>query len=264
MLDKTKVDLNKPAFGSDAQTMSSLESNDTSVEETKQEVEDDSEEETDISIENKVPYSRFKNIHNRALEAEAEAEKWKQRAEEIEQSRITRRDAEETEEIPSYWRDLYGDNDASKKAWTIQQRHEEEVERRAYEAGRRGAEELEIRQHERIESNVASIDERFEDLGARIGRDLTANEQSRILDIVDRGTAKDHYGKYTGELMPFDYAYEILESEKSSASSARRQSRDSIASLSGTSSQGNTEVKTDSEQPWNPLERGSWRKRLGL
>lgn len=266
MIDKTKIDLTKPAFGSEAQTLSSLteEPKETSVEEPKQNSEiEATEEETESSVENKVPYSRFKNIHNRALEAEAEAEKWRLRAEEIEQSRTTRYDADEPEQMPSDWKELYGDSEASQKAWAVQQRREAAIERRAYEAGQRGAEELEVRQAERINTNIASIDENFEDLSAYVGRNLTAKEQSAVLDIVDDFTPKDETGRYAGPLISFDKAWELYELKQGSANAAKRQSRDNVASLTGTSSQGSTEVKADDEA-WNPLERGTWKKRLGL
>ena len=77
-MDKNKIDLSKPAFGAGSQTLEELKATvtpDTSVEEKpiiKDEVE---EEKVEPSVEeNKVSYSRFKTIHTRALEAEAEAE----------------------------------------------------------------------------------------------------------------------------------------------------------------------------------------------
>src|ERR1035437_9493031 len=120
MLDRTGVDLNKPAFGVGSQKLTETE--DTSVEDTKQEEEvEEVEEGAESSVEEtKVPYSRFKNIHNRAKEAEEEADKWRARAEELEQSRYTKHEVEESSDMPSSWQKLYGDNDASKEAWKIQ------------------------------------------------------------------------------------------------------------------------------------------------
>jgi hypothetical protein len=99
-------------------------------------------------------------------------------------------------------------------------------------------------------------------LEARIGRDLSEKEQSAILDIVDDYTAKDNDGNYQGALMPFDKAWEVYELKNASSRSATRQSRDNVAALSGTSSQGNTTDQAKKDESWNPLARGSWRNRL--
>lgn len=259
---RDKIDLNAPAFGAGAQTLEDIKDAPESSVEEKPEVKEEIEEDVEPSVEeNKVPYSRFKNIHTRALEAEAEAEKWRQRAEAIEQNH-TRRDTTETEDMPSYWKELYGDSEASQKAWQIQQRREEAIEQKAYEAGQRGAQELEYKQRERIDSNIAMIDENFEDLSAYIGRNLTAKEQSAILDIVDDYTPKDNDGSYLGAIMSFDKAWEIYELKQNSGKSVQRKDRDSVAALSATSSQGDTDAIAEQNKNWNPLARGSWRSRL--
>ena len=64
---------------------------------------------------------------------------------------------------------------------------------------------------QRIEGNIAIIDEKFLELQAMIGRELTEEEQSVILDIVDEHTPKDKDGNYLCSLLPFDYAWEIYE-----------------------------------------------------
>lgn len=262
---RKKIDLNAPAFGAGSQTLESLKDTtptDTSVEETPQEVKEEVSEDVESVEENKVPYSRFKKFHDEARQARAEAEEWRQRAEELEYKRTARREVEYTGDMPSDWRELYGDSEASQKAWQIQQRREEGIEQRAYEAGQRGAQELEEKQQERIESNVAVIDDSFEDLSSYLGRDLTAKEQSAVLDIVDDYTAKDAKGNYQGAIMPFDKAWEIYELKQNSGKSAQRNDRNAVAALSGTSTQGNTDVTAEQNKNWNPLARGSWRSRL--
>jgi hypothetical protein len=263
-MDKTKIDLNAPAFGAGAQKLEDL-INDAHAQEASVEVKpvvESHEEGNDTSDEEtKVPYSRFKKFHDEARQARQEAEEWRAKAEALE-SRPVRREIEESLDMPSYWRELYGDSEASQKAWSIQQRREEEIEQRAYEAGQRGARELEIEQRERIESNVNAIDDNFEDLSEFIGRDLTAKEQSAILDIVDDYTAKDRDGNYQGAIMPFDKAWEIYELKQGSVKSSQRKDRDVVASLSGTSSQGDTSGNEEQNKSWNPLARGTWRSRL--
>lgn len=261
MLDKNKIDLNAPAFGQGAQTLESLSAEPASVEvmpEVKEEVVETMENEPSVE-ENKVPYSRFKKFHDEALQARQEAEEWRAKAESFE-----RRNAPtEDNEMPSYWVDLYGDSEASQKAWKIQQRREEEIERRAYEAGQRGAIEMEQKEIERVESNVDMIDENFDELSDYVGRSLTEKEQSAILDIVDEYTAKDRNGNYLGAIMPFDKAWEIYEMKNKSSRTSQRRERDSVAAIAGTSTQGNTtDVQAEKDRNWNPLARGSWRSRL--
>lgn len=271
-IDPTKVDLNAPAFGPGSQTLEDLMAartpDEPSVEVPPQVVEvppvvEQKEEEPVTSVEeNKVSYSRFKTIHTRALEAEREAEKWRARAEEIEQSRFTRREEEVEGEMPSYWKELYGDSESSEKAWKIQLRREQEIEQRAYDAGQRGA--LELRQVEaaRVNQNLATIDDHFEDLSALVGRDLTEKEQSAILDIVDDYTAKDEDGSYIGAIMPFEKAWEVYELKKGSTKAPQRQARDAVATIAATTTQGEPSLKAEQDKNWNPLDWNAWKKRV--
>ncbi len=66
---------------------------------------------------------------------------------------------------------------------------------------------------QRIEGNVAIIDEQFLELQDLIGRELSEDEQSAILDIVDEYTPKDKDGNFLCSLLPFDYAWEIYETQ---------------------------------------------------
>lgn len=262
-MDKTKIDLNAPAFGAGAQKLEDLitDAHQQTAEAVEPVVQSEVEEEGEPSVEEtKVPYSRFKKFHDEAKQAREEAVMWQRRAEELESSRVSRYD-EDTSEMPSYWRELYGDSDAARKAWEIQERREQEIERRAYEAAQRAADEAQYRQQERIETNVAAIDDSFESLAEYVGRDLTAKEQSAILDIVDDFTPKDAQGNYAGPLIPFEKAWEMYELKQNSAKQSQRKDRDAIASLTGTS-QGDTDTVAEQNKNWNPLARGTWRARL--
>lgn len=262
-MDKTKIDLNAPAFGAGAQKLEELinDASRQSSEEEKPEGESKVENEVETVVETQVPYSRFKKFHNEARQARAEAEEWRRKAESFEQQ-PAKRVVSESDDMPSSWRKLYGDSEASQEAWLLQKQREEEIVRQAYEAGQRGAEELELRQYQKIEGNVATIDENFEDLSDYVGRELTSKEQSAILDIVDDFTPKDEYGRYAGPLIPFEKAWEMYELKQDSAKVSQRRDRDNVASLSSTSSQGDTSVNEEQAKNWNPLARGSWRSRL--
>ncbi len=63
----------------------------------------------------------------------------------------------------------------------------------------------------RVENNIAVIDQRFSDLAVIIERELTEEEESIILDIVDEFTPKKKDGNYLCSLLPFDYAWEIYQ-----------------------------------------------------
>lgn len=270
MLDRTKVDLNKPAFGEGSQTLKEFETKpeETSVEVTKPEIKEEvSEEETETPVgENKVAYSRFKTIHQRALDAEAEAEHWRLKAEEIEQTRSRFSESRtESTEMPREWEALYGNSEASQKAWGIQLKREQDIERRAFEAGQRGAQELKKIETQRVNENLSTINENFEDLSALVGRDLTEKEETAILDIVDNYTAKDNDGNYLGAMMPFDKAWEVYELKQNSGKTVQRKSRDAVASLSGTNSQGATEVDSvqgEKDKNFNPLDWKAWKRRI--
>jgi hypothetical protein len=70
-------------------------------------------------------------------------------------------------------------------------------------------EERKIVEKKRTEENIDIINERFRDLSAVLGKELTGDEESAILDIVDEYTPKDKDGNYLYPLLPFDYAWKI-------------------------------------------------------
>ena len=66
----------------------------------------------------------------------------------------------------------------------------------------------------RVEKNLAEIDNKFEDLEEYVGRELTEDEKSNILDIVDEHTPKNKDGTFLTEILPFDYAWRIYVAKK--------------------------------------------------
>lgn len=269
-MDKTKIDLNAPAFGKGAQSLEDLKASVTAEDtqasdsQPKEEVkEKEGEEQTDASVEEqKVPYSRFKKYHDEARQARQEAEEWRAKAESL-QSQPRRETAVAEAEMPEYWVDLYGDSEASAKAWKVQERANqqmrEDAKREALEAVRNER----SQESERIESNMDTIESNLEALTEFVGRKLTDKEESAVLDIVDNYTAKDADGNYMGAVMPFEKAWEIYELKQNSGSAKQRQARDSVASLTATSTQGDTAADAgEKEKNWNPLDWNAWRKRV--
>ena len=213
-----------------------------------------SEEET------KVPYSRFKKFHDAAKEAEEEALKWKQRAEELEQQKFERREIVVEGEVPSWWKELYGDTEVSQKAYKIQSQHEADIASQAEDRAFRRLQETQQAEANRYQENLSSIDEHLELVSAVAGRDLTEDEQSKLLDIVDEFTPKDDDGNYAGSLISPDKAWEIYEMKNQSAHAQRKASRNEVASIISSQSSGEPNAdQTEKNKSWNPLSWPDWR-----
>lgn len=267
-MDITKIDLNRPAFGEDAQKVEELsEENPKPAEELKQEVE--TEEETPASEEEgKVTYSRFKNVWQRAKDAEARAEQAAHEAEEL-RSRLTYREPakeQENADLPSWWIKLYGDSQESEQAWKIQKQANDEFQTRVIEEAReRAIEALKSERYEeerRIESNIETIDDGLEQLEAYVGRDLSEKEQSNILDIVDEFTPKDEDGNYLGSPISFEKAWEIYEMKSNASRSPKSQARNAVAALSSSQSAGETEIGAEKNKNFNPFDWDAYKRRI--
>lgn len=263
-----KIDLNAPAFGEGAQKIEEV-ADETEVKpaieakETKEE-----EKELEASEESKVPYSRFKKFHDRALEAERDAAEWRAKAESANEVRRETNTPEIDLQDEAYklWLENFGDNDASRKAWQNNLKINASLEQRAIERAKDEA--IKAVQNERenearqTEDNVKLLDESFEDLSALVGRDLTEKEQNDVLDIVDDYTPKDDDGNYLGELLPFNKAWEIYELKTAAQKVKKAASRNAVAGISANQTQGEAQVDAEKDKTFNPLDWGAWRKRL--
>jgi len=253
-----EYDLNAPAFGPGSQN---AEGTQDAAPASVEQPEVQEEESVESVEENKVPYSRFKNIHNRALEAEARAAEYQAQLDALRAQSFREPHREETT-LPSDWVEMYGDSDASKRAWERQQEMNEQIKYEAREEALNAVREERTMEVERINTNLETIDEQIDALSAYVGRDLTDKEQSAILDIVDEFTPQDEEGNYIGATIPFDKAWEIYEMKTQSQNSPRRQARDSIAGLSGSASQGETSIGGEKNKDFNPLDWNAWKKRI--
>ena len=248
------INLQAPAFGPGSQKIEPKEAPVEASEEAKPKEEVQAESSVE---EGKVPYSRFKKFHDEALEARKEAEYWRERAE-------YREPAEQKTEldVPDYWQKLYGDSPEAQQAWKIQSEQNEALIGKARQEAIEAVKNERYQEVERIESNVEILDNNFETLSEYVGRDLTEKEQSAILDIVDEFTPKDRDGNYAGDIIPFDKAWEIYELKQERDNSPKKASKNNVASLSGSSSQGNPDQKAEQDKTWNPLDWGAYRRRL--
>lgn len=263
-MDATKIDLSKPAFGPDSQKVSDLEApaekpaesqpEEVKVAEPVKEVAESVEEPTE---EQKVPYSRFKKFHDRALQAEQEAAEWRAKAESIKSEPKEEKEGE----VPSYWKDLYGDSDASKKAWTLQndanQRLIEEAREKALEAVRNER----FEQSKREKENEKKIEQDLDALGESVGRELTEKEKETLFDIVDEYTRKDAKGDYVGSPLSFEKAWEIHQLKLQVKKAPRAESRDKVSALTNSATQGEPSID-EKNKDFNPLDWNAYRKRL--
>ena len=166
-------------------------------------------------------------------------------------------------QLPNHWVKLYGDSDASKEAWQIQSEQNETLKAEAR------AEALDAVRNERyveaqaVEENIGAIDESIDLLKDFVGRDLTEKEEEGVLDIVDQYSPVGNDGKYIeGAMMPFEKAWEIYELKQGSSNAPKRSSRDAVASLSGSPSQGDADIQAEKDKNFNPLDWNSYKKFL--
>lgn len=260
MNEKDKINLDVPYA-----SLPKLENQEeSSVEETPAVVKEEEEIVVESVEENHVPYSRFKNVHSRATEAEREAAQARREAAEWREryERYTPQTQNDKSDVPpSYWVKLYGDSPESLEGWKIQSQANEELKEQAKREALESIRNERYEEAERVEENLETIDESFDRLTAYIGRDLTEKEQSTILDIVDEYTPQDNEGNYLGAVLPFEKAWEIYELKKGAQTAPTRQARDSVAALSSQNTHGETGI-VEKDNNFNPLDWNAYKKRI--
>jgi len=268
-----KIDLNAPAFGEGAQKIVGSEEQPIKEEEQKEEEKPaevpKEEPEKEQEEETKVPYSRFKKFHDEAKRFQQEAEEWKAKAHALEnEPRDSGADIDPEDEAYKLWIENFGDSEASNKAWKNQLKITQRLQQQAIENAREEALEAVRNERsaeaERINENVDQIDSNFESLEDFVGRQLTDQEQSALLDIVDEYTPKNDEGNYSGDLLPFEKAWEIYELKTQSSRAVKTQARDNVAALSSNKTQGETSFNDQGEKDknWNPFDWQAWRNRI--
>lgn len=269
----SKVNLDSPAFGPGAianepkENVTTQPSQGESENRNETKVEPTSGGEPVVAPpteEQRVPYSRLKAVTDARREAEDRAAEAEDRYQRLLSEREQRQQGQfqQQVELPTWWVKLYGDTDQSKEAYSYelerQQTIREEARREALEAVR----EERAQEGQVLSSNERIIDNRLEDLGQVLGRDVTEQEEASILDIVDEYTPKDRDGNYAGELISFEKAWEIHELRQSQATGKTRQARRAPTDLTSQSSQGEPTGKEKDDKNWNPLDWNSWKRRI--
>ena len=264
-----EYDLNKPAFGPGSESLQELEdtkTSDTPTEESqpKEEIKEEEVPTETLDEEQKVPYSRFKKYHERAREAEAEAEEMRAKYQALlEQKAHEPREAsyDSPKEMPAEWKELYGDSEASQKAYEFDLKRQQSIYEKAREQALEAVRQERYQEENRTKENLDTIETNLEDLSAKVGRDLTKKEEEALLDIVDDYTPKDEEGNYIGATIPFDKAWEIYELKREKLNAPKQKSRDAVASLTSINTQGDTSI-SEKDKNFNPLDWSAYKKFL--
>lgn len=208
----------------------------------------------------RIPYSRFENVNRARREAEAEAEKWRVRAQELEQSRQQPVQQTNDEEL-ARWIRTYGDNDQAKEAFRIQKESEARILAQAEEKAFKRLQESQQQEQIAYRDNLKTLDENLEMISDIAGHPLTEDEQSKVLEIIDEYTAKDEDGNYAGAILPPDKAWELYQLKEQVAKAPSRKSRDNVASVISTPTSGQpTLEQQERDKNWRPWDDSRYPK----
>ncbi len=203
----------------------------------------------------KVPKSRFLTMHSRAVEAE-------KKLREIEAERSYQPESTkeaEIAELPDHWVEMFGDSDASKRAYIAEQERLNTIEEKAAERAYQRLEGREKEEEARTAEIVSSFDQAFDELEIIQDRTFTDDEQVAILDIVEQYSPKDKDGKLLRDfLLPLDKAYEIYSVRTEAKTAEKKAARSQVASLTGARSEGSPSG-AGSSAAWQP---GQWRNKI--
>lgn len=217
------------------------------------------QEEDEEVEEQKVPRSRFKKTLD-------ERNAYRERLQEMEAQIAQLQESKSyeditTSDVPSEWKELYGDSEVAVKAYKLQlklnERREEELIQKAKQAFERDIR-METMQ---LEENEEIIDDQLADLSEMKGIKLTPKMEEDILTIVDKYSPVGQDGKYIpGAMFSFEDAFEIYMERQGNKVRQTQTARKQVAAL-----QGNTtgdDVGSTSSNNYNPG-WDSWRKEYG-
>lgn len=218
--------------------------------EDKETVVSEEESNTDESDEQRVPYSRFKSKVAELEERDSVIQQLEQRLQMLEQTREESKPTEEVD-VPQEWVELYGDSEASKKAFKIQLQRESRLMETATKNAIEQLKQETRREAEEIKENAHYIEENLSSLQKTLGKKLTAYVENEVLSIVDEFSPTGEDGKYIS-LFPFDKAYEIYQLRNVQATTKTTVARNKVANLTGNASEGETEAgDTDFKRGWD-------------
>lgn len=209
-------------------------------------------------VEQKVPYSRFQSVVRERNETAAIVETLEQRIADLETAREeSASTVPEDIDLPPEWVRLYGDSDIAKEAFKVQVRREQQISENAVREALRQLKAEESYERQALIENEGIVEDNLSSLQESIGRRLTKKQEEDILSIVDEFSPTGEDGKYVS-LFPFDKAYEIYELRRTKSGQPTRIARQSVADLTGNSSEG----EGDSTDPTFKRGWDNWREAI--
>lgn len=232
-------------------TSETNDSNDTDSTSSENKDDDVSSEE-----EQKVPYSRFKTKIDELEKRDSVIADLEKRLADLENTR-QESDTSDELEVPQEWIELYGNSDASKRAFKIQVKREQLIQENAVKEAIKRLKEEEEQEVKMVEENESIIEDNLSELQKTVGKKLTKEVEEAVLSIVDEFSPVGEDGKYI-TLFPFDKAYEIYTLRSQKATNKTNYARKEVANLANNNSAG----ESDSSDP--NFERGwdNWRKAI--
>ncbi len=200
----------------------------------------------------RIPRSRLKTLTSKVSELEArlaETQTYQERVAELE-ARINA--GQKGNELPEWWKENYGDNEVSRKAYANQVKGMRDEMEREFDRRERERRAEETQRTEHIQAIEQSFDDQMDTLEEELGRELTDNQKGEIMDIIGEYSPMEN-GRYTG-YMSVEKAHELwLKGQTTSPAKTE------MARIAGSQSSGGTTQPQSTERPqW-----GDWRKRFG-
>lgn len=231
----------------------------TATEETKVDATSSAENDDVVSDEEKVPKSRFRKTREELIELrhqnELQEEKFRRLEAELENVRSSNSRVSTSEgDMPQWWKDRWGDDEASKASWDTYQ-HTMKDELKMLREDIRREDQQERAQRQAVETAVSeTFDTQLEELEETLGKSLSDKQAAELLTIVEEYSPTDENGNFDS-FISLDKAYEIYDLRQRGN---RGGSKDHLSRIASTSTQGET-ASTPSN---NPPQWGDWRRRV--
>jgi hypothetical protein len=208
--------------------------------------------------EDRVPKSRFLKRDRELMEERHQREllaKDFQRLEAELEAVRSARTSTANGDVPKWWVDRWGDSEESKATYETY-RHTMQEELRDLRESIREEERSERQRAQEIEETVSqTFDDQLESLEDTLGKSLSDKQAADLLGIVEEYSPTDEDGNFES-FISLDKAYEIYDMRQRTS---RNSSKDHLAKVAGTTSQGDA-----SPAPSNgPPQWGDWRRRVG-
>lgn len=261
-MDKKEFDLDQPSVPD--QEEADETATDVEKEEEQAPVEPEKAEETEVETEDdsattveadppRVPYSRFESVNEARVRAE---EQLRIMQAERAQEQLAQAAAPTDTGLPTYWVELYGDSDASKRAYQLRQQEIKEEREQLRQGLREDFQREQVEQEQRVDTTVEQWSNSIDDYAAKNKRTFTEADTDALLDVMDELTPKDENGNYIVEPIQYlDRAVELHDLRQDKAKNSARTSRQATARLTSAKSEG---VPTSKPGEWD----GNWEKKL--